>query len=86
MLDLAAGLGLGPQREHRVACADIAEALLNSTFDHRGKKGAIQFATKNNISAKTMVCYSALTGGEPVLFTNYRKVYDMGRSRRRPTS
>jgi L-fucose isomerase len=60
-----------------MACADIAEALFNSTFDHRGKKAAIPFATENDIQGLlTMVVYSALTGGEPVLFADYRKVYE----------
>ncbi|MBA3845803.1 MAG: hypothetical protein H0X45_04040 [Planctomycetes bacterium] len=60
-----------------MACADIAEALFNSTFDHRGKKSAIPFATENDAQGLlTMVCYSALTGGEPVLFADYRKVYE----------
>ena len=60
-----------------MACADIAEALFNSTFDHRGKKSAIPFATENDVQGLlTMVCYSALTGGEPVLFADYRKVYE----------
>jgi len=60
-----------------MAAADIAEALFNSTFDHKGKKSAIPFATENDFQALlTMVCYSALTGGEPVLFADYRKVYE----------
>src|SRR4051812_12774196 len=60
-----------------MACADIAEALFNSTFDHRGKKAAVPFATENDVQGLlTMVCYSALTGGEPVLFADYRKVYE----------
>jgi len=60
-----------------MACADIAEALFNSTFDHRGKKPTIPFATENDVQGLlTMVCYSALTGGEPILFADYRKVYE----------
>ncbi len=60
-----------------MACADIAEALFNSTFDHTGKKNAIAFATENDAQGLlTMVCQSALTGGEPVLFADYRKVYE----------
>ena len=60
-----------------MACADIAEALFNSTFDHRGKKAAIPFATENDLQGLlTMVCYAALTGGEPILFADYRKVYE----------
>jgi L-fucose isomerase len=60
-----------------MACADIAEALFNSTFDHKGKKAAIPFATENDLQGLlTMVCYSALTGAEPILFADYRKVYE----------
>ncbi|MBA3936499.1 MAG: hypothetical protein H0X38_03475 [Planctomycetes bacterium] len=60
-----------------MACADIAEALFNSTFDHRGRKAAIPFATENDVQGLlTMACQSALTGGEPVLFADYRKVYE----------
>jgi L-fucose isomerase len=60
-----------------MACADIAESLFNSTFDHTGKKAAIPFATENDFQALlTMTCYSALTGGEPVLFADFRKVYE----------
>ncbi len=60
-----------------MACADIAEALFNSTFDHTGKKCAVPFATENDIQGLlTMTAYSALTGGEPVLFADYRKVYE----------
>jgi L-fucose/D-arabinose isomerase len=65
------------QRGTPMACADIAEALFNSTFDHRGPKPAIPFATENDVQGLlTMVCQSALTGGEPVLFADYRKVYE----------
>jgi L-fucose isomerase len=60
-----------------MACADIAESLFNSTFDHRGKKAALPFATENDFQAlMTMLTYSALTGGEPVLFADFRKVYE----------
>jgi L-fucose isomerase len=60
-----------------MACADIAESLFNSTFDHRGKKAALPFATENDFQALlTMTLYSALTGGEPVLFADFRKVYE----------
>ncbi len=60
-----------------MACADIAESLFNSTFDHKGKKHAIPFATENDFQGLlTMLSYSALTGGEPVLFADFRKVYE----------
>ena len=60
-----------------MACADIAEALFNSTFDHRGKKKTVPFATENDYQGMiTQVVMSALTGGEPCLFADYRKVYE----------
>jgi L-fucose isomerase len=60
-----------------MACADIAEALFNSTFDHKGKKAAIPFATENDYQGLlTQVVMAALTGGEPCLFADYRKVYE----------
>jgi L-fucose/D-arabinose isomerase len=60
-----------------MACADIAEALFNSTFDHRGPKAAIPFATENDYQALvTQVLMAALTGGQPCLFADYRKVYE----------
>ncbi|MFW5751129.1 MAG: hypothetical protein ACOCZK_05725 [Planctomycetota bacterium] len=60
-----------------MACADIAEALFNSTFDHTGKKPVLPFGTENDFQGLlTMVCYAALTGGEPTLFADYRKVYE----------
>lgn len=60
-----------------MACADIAEALFNSTFDHRGRKPTLPFATENDHQGLlTQVVMSALTGGEPCLFADYRKVYE----------
>lgn len=60
-----------------MACADIAEALFNSTFDHTGKKATIPFATENDVQGLvTQVLMAALTGGEPCLFADYRKVYE----------
>ncbi len=60
-----------------MACADLAEALFNSTFDHTGKKCALPFATDNDVQGLlTMIMYSALTGGEPILFAGCRKAYE----------
>lgn len=67
-----------------MATADIAESLFNSTFDHTGAKPALPFATENDFQALlTMTCYSALTGGEPVLFADFRKVYEPWEIRRK---
>jgi L-fucose isomerase len=60
-----------------MATADIAESLFNSTEDHTGKKQAIPFATENDVQGLlTMICYSFLSGGQPTLFMDYRKVYE----------
>eukprot|EP01007_Sphenomonas_quadrangularis_P000354 NODE_119_length_2057_cov_1119.186753_g92_i0.p1 GENE.NODE_119_length_2057_cov_1119.186753_g92_i0~~NODE_119_length_2057_cov_1119.186753_g92_i0.p1 ORF type:complete len:610 (+),score=212.76 NODE_119_length_2057_cov_1119.186753_g92_i0:92-1921(+) len=60
-----------------MVCPDIGESLFNSTFDHLGKKPAMPFATENDFQALlTMTCFSALTGGAPVMFADYRKVYE----------
>ncbi|MFA4925967.1 MAG: hypothetical protein WC524_04870 [Candidatus Aminicenantales bacterium] len=60
-----------------MATADIAETLFNSTEDHTGRKPVIPFATENDIQGLlTMICYCYLSGGEPVLFMDFRKVYE----------
>jgi L-fucose isomerase len=60
-----------------LATADIAEALFNSSQDHTGKKAVIPFATENDIQGLlTMIAYCYLSGGEPTLFMDFRKVYE----------
>jgi L-fucose isomerase len=60
-----------------LATADIAEALFNSSEDHTGKKAVIPFATENdNQGLLTMIAYCFLSGGEPTLFMDFRKVYE----------
>ncbi|HAR36259.1 MAG TPA: hypothetical protein DCR87_05030 [Acidobacteria bacterium] len=60
-----------------LSTADIAESLFNSTEDHTGKKPVIPFATENDIQALlTMICYCYLSGGQPTLFMDFRKVYE----------
>jgi len=57
--------------------ADIAESLFNSTEDHTGKKPVIPFATENDIQGLlTMIFYCYLSGGQPTLFMDFRKVYE----------
>lgn len=57
--------------------ADIAESLFNSTEDHTGKKPVIPFATENDIQGLlTMIAYCYLSGGQPTLFMDFRKVYE----------
>jgi len=57
--------------------ADIAESLFNSTEDHTGRKPVVPFATENDIQALlTMIAYCYLSGGQPALFMDFRKVYE----------
>ena len=57
--------------------ADIAESLFNSSEDHTGRKTVIPFATENDIQALlTMISYCYLSGGNPTLFMDFRKVYE----------
>jgi L-fucose isomerase len=57
--------------------ADIAESLFNSSEDHTGKKPVIPFATENDIQGLlTMIFYCYLSGGQPTLFMDFRKVYE----------
>lgn len=57
--------------------ADAAESFFNSTFDHNGKKVPTPFATEADVQALlTMVFFSALTGGNPPLFMDFRKVWE----------
>lgn len=56
---------------------DIAESLFNSTEDHTGRKTVVPFATENDIQALlTMIAYCYLSGGQPTLFMDFRKVYE----------
>ncbi len=57
--------------------ADAAESFFNSTFDHNGKKVPIPFATEADVQGLlTMLFFSALTGGNPPLFMDFRKVWE----------
>jgi L-fucose isomerase len=57
--------------------ADIAESLFNSSEDHTGKKAVVPFATENDIQGLlTMIAYCYLSGGNPTLFMDFRKVYE----------
>jgi len=60
-----------------LSTADIAESLFNSTEDHTGKKPVIPFATENDLQGLlTMIAYCYLSGGNPTLFMDFRKVYE----------
>ena len=56
---------------------DAAESLLNATFDHRGRKPAMPFATEADVQGLlTMLVMTWLSGGHPPLFMDFRKVWE----------
>ena len=56
---------------------DAAESLFNSTFDHRGKKAPTPFATEADVQGLlTMLFTTWLSGGNPPLFMDFRKVWE----------
>ncbi len=57
--------------------ADVMESLFNSTFDHNGKKTVLPFATEADTQGLlTMLIGSWLSGGNPTLFMDFRKVWE----------
>jgi L-fucose isomerase len=57
--------------------ADAMESLFNSTFDHNGDKPAMPFATEADVQALlTMLFMTWLSGGNPPLFMDFRKVWE----------
>jgi len=62
---------------------DMTESLLNSTFDHNGRKPAMPFATEADSQALlTMLFTCWLSGGHPPLFMDFRKVWEPWELRR----
>jgi L-fucose isomerase len=60
-----------------LAILDIAESLMNSTFDHTGRKAAMPFATEADVQGLlTMLFMTWLSGGNPPLFMDFRKVWE----------
>ena len=56
---------------------DAAESLFNSTFDHRGAKPPTPFATEADVQGLlTMLFMTWLSGGQPPLFMDFRKVWE----------
>ncbi|MEE8428690.1 MAG: hypothetical protein V3S33_04220, partial [Gammaproteobacteria bacterium] len=56
---------------------DMAESLMNSSFDHNGRKQAIPFATEADTQGLlTMLFQNWLSGGNPPLFMDFRKVWE----------
>ena len=57
--------------------ADAMESLFNSTFDHTGRKPVIPYATEADVQGLlTMLFFTYLTGGNPPLFMDFRKVWE----------
>ncbi|MBI3990528.1 MAG: hypothetical protein HY350_00105 [Candidatus Omnitrophica bacterium] len=57
--------------------ADIMESLFNSTFDHNGEKPPLPYATEADVQGLlTMLFFTYLTGGNPPLFMDFRKVWE----------
>jgi len=57
--------------------ADCMESLFNSTFDHRGPKAPLPYATEADVQGLlTMLFMTWLSGGNPPLFMDFRKVWE----------
>jgi len=57
--------------------ADTMESLFNSTFDHNGRKAALPYATEADVQGLlTMLFMTWLSGGNPPLFMDFRKVWE----------
>jgi L-fucose isomerase len=57
--------------------ADTMESLFNSTFDHKGKKAPLSYATEADVQGLlTMLFMTYLSGGNPPLFMDFRKVWE----------
>ncbi len=57
--------------------ADVMESLFNSTFDHAGRKAPIPYATEADVQGLlTMLFMTYLSGGNPPLFMDFRKVWE----------
>jgi len=57
--------------------ADTMESLFNSTFDHAGRKAPIPYATEADVQGLlTMLFLTYLSGGNPPLFMDFRKVWE----------
>ena len=57
--------------------ADVMESLFNSTFDHNGRKCPVPYATEADVQGLlTILFFTHLTGGNPPLFMDFRKVWE----------
>jgi len=57
--------------------ADAMESMFNSTFDHNGRKAPLPYATEADVQGLlTMLFMTYLSGGNPPLFMDFRKVWE----------
>ncbi len=57
--------------------ADVMESLFNSSFDHNGPKAPLPYATEADAQGLlTMLFMTYLSGGNPPLFMDLRKVWE----------
>jgi L-fucose isomerase len=57
--------------------ADVMESFFNSTFDHKGRKAPLPYATEADVQGLlTMLFMTYLSGGNPPLFMDFRKVWE----------
>jgi len=57
--------------------ADAMESMFNSTFDHNGPKAPRPYATEADVQGLlTMLFMTYLSGGNPPLFMDFRKVWE----------
>ena len=62
--------------------ADCMESLFNSTFDHNGPKAPLPYATEADAQGLlTMLFMTYLSGGNPPLFMDFRKVWEAWESK-----
>ena len=65
------------QRGIPLPVADCMESLFNSTFDHNGTKAPLPYATEADVQGLlTMLFMTYLSGGNPPLFMDFRKVWE----------
>lgn len=65
------------RRGEPLPVADVMESLFNSTFDHTGRKEVIPYATEADTQALlTQLFMTWLSGGNPPLFMDFRKVWE----------
>jgi len=65
------------QRGKPLPVADAMESIFNSSFDHNGPKAPVPYATEADMQGLlTMLFFTYLSGGNPPLFMDFRKVWE----------